>query len=178
MTFSRAYQLKLIRIEKGICRDCGKGPPTATTLTCEACKESRRAQQDRRQIRKKAECVCHSCSGPSRPGKNLCQSCSDKNVAGIRIRRRETKLLIQEHFGGKCGECAETDFRCLVLHHVNKDGKEECKGTSTPRMITPLWYARLRVHIEAGKTRTDLKLLCHNCHAKHHTPLFDEADND
>lgn len=150
----------------GKCIDCGRPATvhTARVSLCKKCNDKRKARQKQEYENCKRDGLCFECKGPSRPGKTLCEPCTQGKTASNRNLRRRTKLIVLAYFGQKCAHCTETDIRVLTLDHVNGDGNAHRKevGDSSVRV----WRDVAKQIERDGKPARDCQLLCYNCHAK------------
>lgn len=71
--------------------------------------------------------------------------------------------------GGKCEECGEDHPAALQFHHI--DPKEKSFNLSSKTLSATVKFPWEEVLIELKKC----KLLCANCHAKHHTVWKQES---
>lgn len=153
----------------GLCEQCGKVPPWRPESTvCRECADKFKKRQEKRDRKRIADGLCTRCFvNPVESGKTNCEVCIQKAVEFNRQQRREAKIAVIGHLGGKCtGEgCQESDIRVLTLHHPDKDGAEhrrELGGRGGARM-----YIQLNRLLKARKPfPTKLQVLCFNCHAK------------
>jgi hypothetical protein len=154
------------RVKAGLCRDCGKCKPVQEKTVCEKCAKKRYKNSKIAATRNKAKMCCHSCRQPTN-GKTLCQSCHDNQIVRMRDARKRNKILIYNHFGGKCEHCGETDIRVMTLDHVDNDGAIDKKSDSGKKQITTAWYVKLVRLINSNKSfPRKLQMLCYNCHFK------------
>ena len=167
MSFINRNKKREAFVEDGLCRDCGNKPFIKNRKICQECLEKRQRRRILRTKRNKLKSNCDHCSKPSRPGKILCQSCSDLVRENAKLRRKENKQFIINYFGGKCIECGEMDIRCLSLDHLDKNGKLDRTSDTGKKQLTPAWYAKLVKLIKENlPLPRRLQLLCFNCHAK------------
>lgn len=68
----------------------------------------------------------------------------------------ELKLVVLNHYGGKCACCGIDDFRFLTVDHKNNDGRHDPRKKGHAGME---WYKTI---IRAGFPK-DLQVLCWNC---------------
>ena len=95
------------------------------------------------------------------PKKYCSKECSSKKRREYRQRR---KVLVLEHYGGKCSCCGETKIEFLTLDHVNNDGKthREQLGMSSGGFYN--WIIK-----NDFPSEPKLQVLCWNCNmAKAH----------
>lgn len=165
---SARNRLRRARLAFGLCRDCGKFPFISGKVTCESCHIKRKNRFETNRARKVSNSICTWCNkSHDRLGQHHCYDCSQRAIERMRLRRKEIKLFLIEHFGGSCKDCGERDVRCLTLDHVNNDGAIDKKAKNGKRQITPTWYAKLFKLIKSGKSLPrELQLLCFNCHSK------------
>lgn len=152
------------RMEAGLCRDCGQLDRMADRVTCFGCYELRQIQGNRYKAKLIAESKCTSCRKVT-DGTQLCYDCTKARGRVSRERRKATKELVFDHFGGKCNHCGVSDIRCLTLDHIDGDGYVDCDRGDGKRMQPMVWYARLRRSIEQWEPLPKLQILCFNCHA-------------
>lgn len=72
---------------------------------------------------------------------------------------RETKQQIMAHYGGACICCGETTIEFLTLDHINNDGGQDRKSAR----VGHGGYRHYKKLLQ-GPPRTDLQILCLNCH--------------
>lgn len=127
--------------------------------------------------------ICVQCGCESRPGRQLCEGCKDKNrkhtrnwfrtpegrayrTEWVREKAWRVKIAVLSHYGGKCACCGESDPRFLTIDHKNGDGSTDKRNRcSTGRKTgTVEWYARI---IKLGFPE-DLQPLCWNCNQGKH----------
>ncbi len=65
------------------------------------------------------------------------------------------KLKVIEKYGGKCACCGITNHIFLTVHHI--EGRIR-KDEHWKKICSNTWRNALK------EDRTDLKILCHNCH--------------
>lgn len=75
-----------------------------------------------------------------------------------KYRMWERKMALIKELGGRCSSCEEDDFRLLEINHIDRSKKVQPKH----RCYT-MWN-RLR---EWGNNKSNLQLLCANCHRRH-----------
>jgi len=90
---------------------------------CRECADKFKKRQEKRDRKRIADGLCTRCFvNPVESGKTNCEVCIQKAVEFNRQQRREAKIAVIGHLGGKCtGEgCQESDIRVLTLHHPDK----------------------------------------------------------
>lgn len=71
--------------------------------------------------------------------------------------RKETRLKVIEHYGGKCKCCGEDRIEFLAIDHINGDGTKERKKLKLSSGIP--FYS----YIIKNNYPDRYRLLCHNC---------------
>jgi len=165
-------QVRKFRVDNGFCRDCGGSWLLMGRVICKACFDKRRAQEKRRHTARALTGNCITCGQEAKPTSKLCVFCTTRQVDRMRCVRRENKITVLNHFGGKCADCGISDYRVLTLDHINGNGRSECAGPKR-RITTQEWYARLITRITKNEPIDGLQILCFNCHAI--KDLFDDA---
>lgn len=156
-----------IRMNAGLCRDCGLVEFVEGYKVCEPCRLKRLATDKAFKKARVLLGVCVRCGKEKDRLQTMCQVCADAQIAQMRILRKRNKEYIVAHFGGKCVECSQADIRCLSLDHVDNNGNIDCKGGNGKRITSTAWYSKLRQAIIKNKlSEIRLQLLCFNCHAK------------
>ena len=89
----------------------------------------------------------------------------DKEKDIINKKNRELKARVFSHYGGKCPRCGIDDLRCLCLHHINGNGKEDRTHLNIKTSQSMAFYR----HVEKLGYPKDLKILCANCHIIEHS---------
>lgn len=164
---AKMTQIRADRVAAGLCRTCGKSPPTQGTKVCQPCRERTKINTLIRNYGLKERGLCADCRNPTDSMNIVCASCMDKRVQGFRNKRKENKELIYNYFGCKCAVCGETDIVVMTLDHIDGDGYLDKKSENGKKQITPTWYAKLVKRIKAGQPlERNLQMLCFNCHAK------------
>lgn len=86
-----------------------------------------------------------------------CRPCQSKMVVDSRAKKRiEQRAQIIEAYGGKCKCCGFSDYRALVIDHVNDDGNKERKTC----LKHPNDFYR---HIIKNNYPPNYQVLCANC---------------
>lgn len=78
------------------------------------------------------------------------------------------KMKAVQVLGGKCEECGENHPACLQFHHINPE--EKSFSLSTKTLAATIQFPWEVILEELKKC----KLLCANCHAKHHSVWKEE----
>lgn len=118
---NKSVKLRTIKaVANNICSICKKQPSLQFKLTCEKCREIRRA----RTIEYKHSCrlngKCTACGHrPSLPNKSNCQRCTDRQTAYYDKLRRDA---FDAYGGPVCRCCGETIIEFLTIDHINGDG--------------------------------------------------------
>ena len=68
------------RKEAGLCVRCGELPPAEGSVACEACRETRRAEERKLYAAKRAKGLCGRCGGPVFAGVSRCASCAVRDA--------------------------------------------------------------------------------------------------
>lgn len=78
-----------------------------------------------------------------------------------RENRRSSRLLVIEHYGGKCACCGESNEIFLAFDHVNGGGTQHIKELKGQNLTLVKWI--IKNNFPEG-----IQILCHNCnYAKH-----------
>ena len=84
-----------------------------------------------------------------------------KNLEKVQKNHRnlfhERRLKAFDLLGNKCVQCAETDWRCLQIDHINGGGQKERKKFPSHKMFYMYVLKQLRVGSK------DYQCLCANC---------------
>lgn len=146
----------------GLCINCAARPAGRRNL-CTRCLDLANAACRALYRKRKASSLCPKCRLPLPSNKSQCAKCLQRQIDRARLRRKETKLFVVGWFGGKCGDCAETDIRTLSLDHVDNDGAAHRRLLNGTIRV----WKHVEKEIKAlGKPSHNLQLLCLNCHAK------------
>jgi len=95
-------------------------------------------------------------------GSNRRLRCLRCSVDAVTNRRRKVKVLLVEHFGGKCTRCGyDKCIGALCFHHKDPTKKEF--GLSA--------NGKTSSYAKALKEAKKCVLLCHNCHVEVHHEL-------
>ena len=103
----------------------------------------------RRYKKPKAKCIVEGCERYSESTRLLCTKHYHK------IRLRECRMKIIEHYGGKCECCGETRYEFLAIDHINGDGQERRKKGNTLE-----YFGIVKNNFEIDYP---IRILCHNC---------------
>ncbi len=96
-------------------------------------------------------------------------------VIPTRIYRKNLRLKVIEHFGGKCMKCGFDDWRALQIDHINGGGRKSF-GKIRP---SPVYYHNKLLGETPGVT---YQLLCANCNQikkhenKESSPCYNPTD--
>src|SRR4051812_22236066 len=113
-------ELRKVRIDSGLCRDCGGFPLAEGKIICAVCSIKRLKYSKGFKNSQIEKGLCSQCGVKNtdiRKGKFLCSVCSEKRIERYRINRKDNKEFIIKYFGGQCLHCNEKDIRCLSLDH-------------------------------------------------------------
>jgi hypothetical protein len=150
-------------IASGLCATCGKVPPIDNRRECDSCKMKRSISQAKsykssgldkyhKKTAKKIENgLCIRC-GSNKPvdGKKTCQICLDK-VNSYKLSYKDQCYQI---YGGYiCNCCGETNKMFLTLDHINNDGANDRRSSSS----------RSNKYERILKEKPELQVLCYNC---------------
>lgn len=155
---TRANKRSKGRRTKGLCREC---PEPSATGRSSCAKHLGLDKIVRRNRVKKARAngLCSKClKDPATHNKSMCAKCTDKLAISSARSRKNTKMKVINHYGGKCACCGENKSAFLTIDHVNNNGNDHRKtmpggGSST---ATYRWIIK-------NNYPTDLQLLCWNC---------------
>ena len=92
-------------------------------------------------------------------GKTYNRKHPGRNLLAIKKSTVRRRRKIIQHFGGKCNQCGETDWRVLQVNHINGGGRKDLlsKGGS----------AKVYKEILSGKREGEFNLLCANCNTRY-----------
>lgn len=107
--------------------------------------------------------ICTCCrKRPAEYGKVACEICEVEHLARSKksnddrnIRRRARKVLVIQHYGGKCACCGLDFIDALVIDHVNGGGQKHRKETGRESIYT--WLVANNFPSEG------FQILCNNC---------------
>ena len=71
-----------------------------------------------------------------------------------KIKNKEIRLLVLNHYGGKCECCGEDQYEFLAIDHKNGDGAKHRKETGLHSMVS---------YIIKNNFPDRFRILCHNC---------------
>jgi hypothetical protein len=89
-----------------------------------------------------------------KPKKYCSKECSCKKQKEYYQKR---KILVLEHYGGKCACCGETKIEFLTLNHTDNDGRKHREEVGAGSQIYG-WLVRNNFPLEPK-----LQVLCWNC---------------
>jgi hypothetical protein len=78
------------------------------------------------------------------------------------VRRRENqrafemRLLVLQHYGGKCACCGETEYKFLAMDHINGNGNKHRKEIGSGGKTLYRWLVK-------NNFPEGFQVLCHNC---------------
>ena len=99
--------------------DCGRILTNGKTR-CSNCLKSLKLKRTNRKVNG----LCVMCGQKAIVDKNLCIKCSESGRIIKQKARLQRKLSIQQHYGGKCKRCGETNPDLLCLDHIDNNGTE------------------------------------------------------
>lgn len=79
-----------------------------------------------------------------------------KRLESAKKRHKERRLIVINHYGGKCACCGESTIEFLAIDHINNDGNKERKRRGN------IGNHRFKDIINR-KFPKNLQILCHNC---------------
>jgi len=134
---------------KGLCSHCGKRSVSVGYMTCEYCRDVKKALKAKRV----AAGLCgygSDCQNPHETGKMYCEFHAKRQLKRTAVRRRQQRESIIAAYGGCCACCGETSYEFLAIDHVNGGGKGEGGSPLMMRVIAEGFPSTFR-------------MLCHNC---------------
>lgn len=153
----RKYQR---RIEDGLCVACGKTQPVTGNRRCQPCRE-KRAKVSQSQKNRCPEGICRQCCiRPCLDELASCGMCRERGRKKMQETYRDIRREVLQIYGGRCVCCGNSNPKYLQLDHVNNDGGMERKQLP-PHVRGGQFYKYV---LKLGYIRSDLQLLCANCH--------------
>lgn len=123
----------------------------ANTDVCRQCGERPREKTKNGYIRP----LCCSCHNKQRSPESIKRN-RDKHNEYRKEYRQKVKATVVASYGGKCYCCGETNLDFLTIDHVNNDGAERKRKTSTEKTIFQHLYKR-EVDLDV------YRVACFNC---------------
>lgn len=143
------------RKRQGLCRDCGKGPPSKPGGKCESCRLRKREYDRGRRDRFRQAGLCGDCGkNPLAAGRSKCKECLAEASKLSCSAHKSAKAEIIEAYGGRCSCCGEADPAFLSVDHVNNDGAEHRREIGRGSLY---WWLR-RNNYPPG-----FQILCFSC---------------
>lgn len=84
----------------------------------------------------------------------------EKHLENVRENHRALKILVVNHYGGKCACCGESELDFMAIDHINNDGNEHRKTIGSG--------GRLHAWLRREGFPEGFQVLCHNCNFSKH----------
>jgi len=137
--------------EMGGCITCGK-PPMLGTTTCQECAARATRRTLERYESNKEKGICPFC-GENLDDKFRCAACHKNHLKNGKARWHQQRLVVLQHYGGKCVCCEETTHEFLEIDHIGGGGAKHRKEVGSHMME---WIIK-------NDFPDDLQVLCANC---------------
>ncbi len=156
----------------GKCTSCAKEVIPGTTRCHE---HTIYTKEKYRSIMESGMCTAFNCKDLAEAGKTKCQTHLQHASKQAKVRTRELKQKVLNHYGQKCAcpcECKVTNLRWLTIDHKNNNGAEHRRDNKVGTgRIFYAWIIR-------NGFPDDLQVLCWNCncakgklgYCPHHPP--------
>jgi hypothetical protein len=96
------------------------------------------------------------------------QNKRDKRLAEQRHQRKRRRLLVIQHYGGKCACCGEINLEFLTVDHINGDGSKHRRELGTKRKTDGRYCfggSTLYLWLIKNKFPEGFRILCWNCNS-------------
>ena len=148
----------------GLCIVCGGSKLPAQKLRCGKCADEHTAYMAVRKANALAVGNCNVCyARPAKEGRKRCPPCADRHLRHDRDDYAKRRLKVIAMYGGSCVCCGETNHKYLQIDHVNDDGYIE-RGLAKARGEHMEFGKAFYTKLGNSERRSDLQLLCANCH--------------
>lgn len=160
-------------LEDGCCAMCGKNKDNGKTL-CGSCLAYKCNWNKQKRLERINNGLCTYCGKTTpRSNKKICEDCYDKHgskwIAKNRkcnlnnlSTKKQRKLKIMDHYGGKCLCCGEAGLTFLTIDHIDENGAEHRR--QMPGLHGDLFYRWL----EKNNFPDGYQTLCYNCNIGKH----------
>ena len=143
----------------GLCTCCGKNQNMPGATKCVECSNADKHRARIRYIKNikiwKKKKLCHKCGKTPMVGRKYCANCAKESSDCFKRIRDKNKILIQQHYGGKCKKCGEANPDLLCIDHINNDGNKHRKEIGNSNN---LYKSVIKDNFPAC-----YRLLCWNC---------------
>jgi len=149
----------------GLCVDCGD-QAHPKKVHCSKCVDKHIAYMVIRKADAVATGKCNVCyARPARERRKRCDRCAERHLRHDRDDYLRRRLRVIAMYGGSCVCCGQTNRKYLQIDHVNDDGCIERKLTKSLKQNRTIEFGKaFYTKLGKSKRRSDLQLLCANCH--------------
>ena len=135
--------------EKGLCPGCSK--PVKDTVYCTDCSQHASAVTIAKYYNRKSSKLCVGCGKPSTTFR--CSNCAEIHKKRSKEQWKNNRLIIINHYGGKCNCCGESNPAFLEIDHIHGGGGQHRK----------IIGGHITSWVIQNNFPDTLRLLCANC---------------
>lgn len=118
------------RIRLGLCKRCGRQPPTGKRM-CDGCAQKAATRQEQRRQQRASQNLCVECGKQPPVSERCCGDCNSRRNATINEIRRRLRQEVISHYGRECACCKESRLVFLTIDHIKGGGNQHRKAIAT-----------------------------------------------